>query len=568
MPPTPEAPSFGESLALELKLTIAGTVVTVPGAQIKHVSFDLTAWGFDAEVDFWLSEEREAEGVLDELYTPFKGKDLIEVELKVKSAFAPDPPPDPIILKGIVREKRLHERVLTDSRQEVTSRPVLLRQYGIRFQDPMQALWRQHFPCALFVDSTMQAILDAHKGQKITLAYDWDKLTAQRPILFLGLGDERNEASFYDLLVWFVHERYGVLTYDSQVTSYKIAGVKEAVSQTLKVDWEDVARMDVVFPETSRAAVRVLNSYTEVPKNQEIANAQAVTGIRRDILHRTQVAAHFTARTTLETAKLKHAEPEVHLAFKRIPHTTFRTGKAVDFTSDEWSADLYAKEKKYRVREVRFRAGAEVEEATAAPGPAQAGYRCTLTAALEDSTDEVVRLPAFKRPFYPVPVEGKVVSEQGEAAQETYQIYTSSTTSVDQYKIAVLLFAASAETTVATDTAGSRKVVVDFDPNTMPGHFYFPYFKDARVLLAMGFETARIKRFLDWRPGGRLPMDGQGNHILLGKIGSEQKDRTSMSHVYEDAKPVLTVKRILENDTEMLQLKEGTIIIQTKEEEA
>ena len=83
------------------------------------------------------------------------------------------------------------------------------------------------------------------------------------------------------------------------------------------------------------------------------------------------------------------------------------------------------------------------------------------------------------------------------------------------------------------------------------------------VLVALHFHSARIERFLDWRPGGRLPMDSQGDHLLLGKTDS---DKTSISHVYEENKPQLNVKRTYDNDTEKIQLHEGRIVIETKEE--
>jgi hypothetical protein len=83
------------------------------------------------------------------------------------------------------------------------------------------------------------------------------------------------------------------------------------------------------------------------------------------------------------------------------------------------------------------------------------------------------------------------------------------------------------------------------------------------VLVELDFHGARIVRFLDWRPGGQLPLDTQGNQILFGKSEDSQ---TSIRHEYVDNKPQLNVKRSSSNDTEIIQLQEGTIILQTKEE--
>jgi len=59
-------------------------------------------------------------------------------------------------------------------------------------------------------------------------------------------------------------------------------------------------------------------------------------------------------------------------------------------------------------------------------------------------------------------------------------------------------------------------------------------------------------------------MDTQGNRILVGKTG---KSQTSITHVYEEDKPVLKVKRILDKDTETITMTEGSLILETKEED-
>jgi len=169
---------------------------------------------------------------------------------------------------------------------------------------------------------------------------------------------------------------------------------------------------------------------------------------------------------------------------------------------------------------------------------------------LELTREEALSMPPFKAPSYPVYVEGKIVSEQGQEEEETYQIYQHPQTELDQYRVTIPIF-------------DDKQVVVPFEPLFAPGHFYFPAFKGARVLLALDFHSARIVGFLDWRPGGRLPMDSQGDHLLLGKSADSN---TSISHVYVDNKPQLKMKRTSSKDTEIIQLQEGTIILQTKEE--
>ncbi len=540
---------FLQDLVAKLTLTIEGASHEVPGGQIRFFDLDVRNWGFDAEVEFFLSNVDGA----DSLFSDFSGKKLIEASFQVEARYKPSSsPPDPLKLQGIVTEKGVRERVF----EGVEGRPVLERTYWIRFSDPAQVIWRQHFPCDLKVDSTMQALVDAHKGAKISIAYDWPAMTATHKILFIGLGADGNEASFYDFLLWFVRREGGVFSYDAAANAYKLSATKPAAGTAAKLAARDVSRVEAIFPETRRHTVHVLNASTEHKKDETIQNSDAVTGCRLDVLARTSVAAHFDARKTVETGKFFQREPELALVFRRFPTITFAPGTLVDFSSPTWSDAVFHKSGTWRVRELRVEASADrperaSEEETAPTGQIFERYRIDCRALLEKKEEKHVSLPPFRMPRWPVLLEGKVVSEQGQEAEETYQIYTDSSTSVDQYKVKVPLFS-------------DAVVAVDYNPNLLPGHFYFPAFKNARVLLSMEFQQAWIKRYLEWRPGARLPMDGQGNHLL---VGISDKSQTSISHAYVDNKPVLSVKRLLQKDTELIKMEEGILLLQTREEE-
>ena len=79
----------------------------------------------------------------------------------------------------------------------------------------------------------------------------------------------------------------------------------------------------------------------------------------------------------------------------------------------------------------------------------------------------------------------------------------------------------------------------------------------------MNLFEARICRVLDWGERVFFEQDTQGNHLLMGK---NAKDETSIRHVYEDNKPVLSIKRVKDNDTELVKLQDGKITFQTQEE--
>jgi hypothetical protein len=76
---------------------------------------------------------------------------------------------------------RLSEHTIEQS----PSRPAAVA-IRIRFVDPAQLLWQQHFPCELYTGKTWQDVIEAHKGTQIQLMYDWTILTTKRAHVFLG----------------------------------------------------------------------------------------------------------------------------------------------------------------------------------------------------------------------------------------------------------------------------------------------------------------------------------------------------------------------------------------------
>ena len=144
-----------------------------------------------------------------------------------------------------------------------------------------------------------------------------------------------------------------------------------------------------------------------------------------------------------------------------------------------------------------------------------------------------------------------IVSEMGEDEDETWHAYTDPNTSLDRYRVRMPLWE-------------DQIITVPFEPGLLPGHFYFPAFKGERVLVAMDLEHSTLERFLDWRAGARLPVDGQGVHLLVGKTG---ESNTSMQHYYEEGNPLFLLKRTHEQDTATLKLREGGLMLEVKEEQ-
>jgi hypothetical protein len=367
----------------------------------------------------------------------------------------------------------------------------------------------------------------------------------------LPLGAEGNEASFYDFVGWFVSTHNGVWIYDSAKDEYTLSASKSESDESVQMDKLDVEDLRIEFPQTIRHDVAVLNSYSEKPQRTVIEQKQAVDGIRHDCLLRLPIAADYQQQSSLEEERLKIREHEISLTFQRFPRDTCGPGRLTEFSGAGWSDQIFSSGKVYRVRNLLLDASAVASEITADHNMPHARYNIDMSSQLELKSERWVSLPPFKRPVFPLYVEGKIVSEQGGDAAETYQIYQDAKSSLDQYKVSIPLW-------------NNQQVVVPFEPNFFSGHFYFPDYRNARVLVALEFHSGRIQRFLDWRPGARLPMDTQGNLVLFGKTA---KSKTCVQHVYVDDKPVLDMKRTSGKDTEMIKMVEGSLILETKEEE-
>jgi len=154
-------------------------------------------------------------------------------------------------------------------------------------------------------------------------------------------------------------------------------------------------------------------------------------------------------------------------------------------------------------------------------------------------------------PRYPIQVEGKVLSPLGDTGDRAYTVYEDEQTSLDRYRVLLPTWNATIE--------------VPFTPLYQPGHLYFPAYRDARVLVSVDFERARLLAFLDWGERVRLPLASQGNHIMFGR---NETSETSMRHWYVDSKPEFQLRRAHAGDIGVVAVRQGTIVIETFDEGA
>ncbi len=547
---------FSETLEISLSLEISGKLCEIPGGNVQLFELDLYPYGFRGRVGFGVLLDATE---VDELFEPFITHDLITVQFQVnRTDDLLDDSPKPVSVKGLVTEKSMRETEY----KEVKKEKVLCRYYEVWFQDGPSMLWRQHYPVALYTEKTIADVVKEQVAENILFEIEKGILEDMPDMVFLGLEKRIEGPCFYDFLMWLSWFRSVVPVYDYEAQKLKLIKTKKDADLTGEVDNflypNEVDDILIQFPETVRHDTRLLNAYFDPEmaqtidkfQDQKLDYSQAAEGITQDIVLRTPREEDLDKRKELETNIFNLFEEKLLFEMDQFPSRTCLIGYMLKLDENHWAKDRFIFGKKYRVYEIHMSGKAEDENLSGNYNNEYAKYNMEMSIRLEPETCPQIHFPTFKSPNYPVFVEGKIVSEVGEETDKTYQFYNNDTTSQDEYTVYVPLW--------------DLNIKAPFVPGIFTGHFYFPAFRDARVLLALYFDHAEILRFLDWGQGSRLPMDTQGNHILFGKNADSQ---TSMRHVYDNGKPELTIERTSDKDTELIQIKEETIIIQTRDKE-
>ncbi|MEN9796414.1 MAG: hypothetical protein RL653_110 [Pseudomonadota bacterium] len=537
---------FVDRLNISLGLAAGTSTASVPAGHLKVLSVRAVPYGFRVQATFWVvSQQSQSE---DTLFSWFTGEDAITATLTIDRAFDSEgEEAGTLAFKGLVTAREVLEQEVAD----VSGQPVLQRRYGLEFEDRGAVLWRAHFPTRLYVDQSFTQLVTDNTPDGVTATVaEWSAAGTSRHIQALGLGADGNTASFYDYLHWALDMAGAGLVVDPAAGSYELRGKKKDGTLTATdVPRDDVERMEVRFPEVRRDAAKVLNSYVSAStKSKDVANADAATGVRKDHLVTSELESTLTDRATLETARLKSRQAHLHVVFARYPSVTLGLHNLYTLGGD-WSSNLYASGKTWRLFALQLDARAVNAAASDDLDEETNSYELEVSAQLELQGDTVFHRPPYELPRWPFYVEGKVVSQVGTAPERTYDGTTDSSTSLQTYSVSLPVF-------------DSKKVKVPYNPNLQPGHFYFPAPRDQRVLVALHHRAGFLKRFLDWHPGAQLPKDTQGEHLLLGK---KAKNETSLKHVYTDSKPVFSITRTLESDTQKLEVSEGTLLLEVKE---
>lgn len=543
------ATSFTDRLAIAVTLKIAGKQHEVPGGAVKRLALELEPYGFSGEVEFVVQDDAaHGGGFTDDLRDGFLSQAPIDVGVTLTTVFDQAEAaerPEALVLAGLATGRSLVE--LPSWR--LPDRPLLVRRYRLTFTDPARALWTQHFPCRLFTNQTLADVIRAQVDDKIQIKFEWPELEQDRPLTYLHLPVER-EASFHDFLIWYAERRGGLYTYDYAAAAVALRSEWRAEGEPRGLFGDDVAGVEIVVSPTPAHAVEVRNTYANGPRTEVVDQAHAAPGIRHDRLMHTSISQDVDDRVALEQLRLRLPRREAELTFGRMPVVRLVPGERVKLAAaNRWNAASALVGATWRVRRVSLCALAPDAPLDRDVQLTSTAYTVTLRARLVDAADTRPCHPAFRRPHYPGHAEGKVVSEKGEEADKTYQVYRNTASSLDEY-------------TVEVPAWDGQRVTAPFIPYLGSGNVYVPAYRGERVLLALDLGRARVVRLLEWREGAALSMDVQGEHILLGK---SPRSHTSINHVYEDDKPVLNVARTSDRDTGLIRISEGTLTLHVEE---
>ncbi|MFO0660556.1 MAG: hypothetical protein U0165_12100 [Polyangiaceae bacterium] len=517
----------------------AGTVNFTSGA-FETLELDMDVYGFSGSVQVYVSTEQEA----DPLFDAFVSDSLLKVTLTVTGCLldGTDQENVPISINALVVEKWMYEEVSDD----LAGSPVVGRSYRMKLADAAKALWTHHHPTELKSSATVGAFLQQYTPAGITLTLDWPKLTEEQEIVCVAT--EPGVVSFYDWLIWYIDRYGGVLELDASASTYRIGEKKTRPSRPNPLEKEHVHSIEVVRPEPPRHVSHVLNAYSEGATNEALTNDLVIGSARRDFVVITPLTSEVDRRKKIEADKLFTPGDELIVDFLRFPPLLYLPGSFYEL-DEEFSKKLHTTGKKFRLVELHIRAtadeGDEVPELDDETGP----FDASIWMRLEHASSLSRRLPTYRPPRYPVVVEGKIVSEGGQTEDRTWMTLAGANDSITRYSVDIPLW--------------NCKIVAPFKPVDFPGHLFFPAYKAERVLVELGFESAEISAFLDWAANARTPMDLQGNRIAFGH---RDVDGTILDHSYVNNQPVLTLARTFGNDLQKIEVKEGTIFIEVKED--
>jgi hypothetical protein len=544
--------SCAEALAFNLELTIEGKIHKIPCANIKQCELGAFSYGFNCTLGFYLPNDQRQ----DQLLKDFISEKLIEVKLSITAVHnLPNPAPDPFKVHGLVTEKSLKELAF----RQVAGNPVLYRYYQIHFADPAQVLWRQHYPCELFVDDCMSSVIKAQVFSPIKMTVDFSPAEEIKPMICLGLGNTDhhkpgesglfNRASFYDFVIDYCDHNNAFFVYDYEQSTYSILGEAPNLKVGKPFLPHEIGEVGVYWPQVKRSTTHLLNGIANGSTQSPIANENAIPDIKHDIVVRYNIDNQLSERMNLETNRLLVQGEQLSVHFTQWPLQSFWPNCELQINPSVDGKTKFHADKSYRSHTFFIYANAIDNTPEQDLDLNFTQYHLNYQVHAHNNDTHQPLLPNYVKPSYPVCLEGLIVSDQGQDDEKTFDVPRNDDTGQFEYKVHIRLW--------------DKTVHIMLEPDFLNSHFYFPFYRNTKLLVGLDLYRAHICKVLSWGDSVQLPQATQGNHILFGK---KSGDETSLSHVYEDSKPVFAIKRCKEKDTELLRMQEGSIVFQTCEE--
>lgn len=531
---------FLETLHVGITLTAGSQSAHADGGNVKEFSLSAKLYGFSGSIRIWVDV---AAG--DDFFAPVCSSALLSLELEIgKALYKVNPAPEPLVLAALVTARQMREITSDD----VTGNPILYREYTFEFQDAARALWSQHHPCAVYAKATLAKVLAENTPELLGLRATWPALSTLRPMLCLGLGVE--PASFYDFVFWIAHAEGGHVWYDYAKQDLVIDAQKPSVGARQDLAFgsiESSSRFRVTFAPPPRAAVKVLNSRDGATPEQDVEQPDAASGVRHDFMLHSALNADAEALSTALKGRFATGRFDVHVDCDAYPEMYLAPGSLLALAS-EFGAAFYVSGQSLRVIGLDITAVASNQTPEYDIENTTTGYEVRFALDLEAADDSRWRGHDYRIPRYPLRVEGKVLSAIGNSGERPYSVYAEADAS-NTYKVQLALWNAT--------------IAIPVTPDFMPGHLYFPVYKDSRVFVSLELDSARIERFLDWGKDVPVPSASQGNHLLLGK---SETSETSIKHWYVDNSPQLVIGRVNSGDLATVTVKEGTLTLELTEE--
>ena len=546
--------TYNDSLIITATLTLESGSFSVSSGSIIDLELNLNSWGFEGSIEFLVMAYPQKDGLL----SAFEGTKPIPISVSVETnnMGTEQSSAVPLTISGVVSQREFVE--VTGNQQATTlvkQNPVLYRRYRAGIMDPARYYWKMHFLQAIYSNSTYKTIISSQQVSAINLAMSWDFLTTKYTQVFInaGAGLARGKtASFYDFLIWLVDTNNGYWYYNYSNKQYNISSSAQSGGTTQNLSTLGLGVIKISPGQPKLSTLTVMNAVASGSTTKTITNSNAVSPLRNDYVTIQPIPSDFTSFTTLQTNRFQGSPVEVSWGYVTTPLVMPMPGVVIQFEtqSNNLSTSSVLSGQKLSIKSVRLHAQQiMVERETDSYGASNAGFVISLEADAIDSSTKLSFLPDFISPIYPIRVQGTVYSEQGASSNLTYAFSQAQGSSEKYYQVQIPVW-------------NNIKIQVPYQPVNMNGQFYFPPYKNEQVLVELGLTTSVLVSYLDWRSNAILPLDTQGNMIVLGQTDTSC---TTIKHSYTNNQPQLDIYRQLSSDTETISMGEGFILLQTKE---